>query len=264
MNKEDALLLGSLATIVVAETIKKRMKDSDSIVKKPVAPVSIIIPTYNEGIHIQQVCQSIRNQSIIKAYPDMFEIILVDSGSTDNTVQLATPYIDTIINAPRGKLTARNIGHNVAKGKIIWSVDGDCIYPENCLNTLLSDFNYPDVVAVIGSRLDDDYLPVFMQNWIYILDNLVGRTLIYPNRMSGHNCAYYKDMAGTFNENIDQLDIDQMIAEEETGFGEKLSKFGRIVYKINATCQHLGSERRICRLGIALSDKCNAIGSERF
>jgi glycosyltransferase involved in cell wall biosynthesis len=58
--------------------------------------VSLVIPVYNEGDSIAGLIKSIRGQSL---QPD--EIILVDGGSTDNTVQLI---LDSINNDPRFRI----------------------------------------------------------------------------------------------------------------------------------------------------------------
>ena len=50
--------------------------------------VSIIMPTYNRADHIKESIDSLVSQT----YKD-FEVIVVDDGSTDNTVNVLAPYI---------------------------------------------------------------------------------------------------------------------------------------------------------------------------
>ena len=69
------------------------------------------------------------NRVVIQEYPNFFDLVLVDSGSTDDTVKIAEHYVDKIINVPiRGKLTARNIGIDQAIGNLIVSADADCYF----------------------------------------------------------------------------------------------------------------------------------------
>lgn len=87
--------------------------------------VSIIIPTYNSGKYITQAIDSVLNQS----YRD-FEIIVVDDGSTDNTREVLSPYIENltikyIYQSNQGPGAARNKGIEVASGKFICFLDGD-------------------------------------------------------------------------------------------------------------------------------------------
>lgn len=217
----------------------------------PAAPVSIILPSFNEEQYIKYALISIKNQNLLKIYPSSFEFILVDSGSKDRTVKFAEPYVDRIIiSKRRGKLTARNLVTDLSAGKIIVSVDGDCFYPQNWLNTLLSPFSDPSTVAVSGSTVD--YSDPIVPGEIYTLGFLTSK-LLWPNRMSGRNSAYWKwafYQTGKFNEKVNQLNVEEMIEEEEIGFGNRLAGIGKVAYKFNATCMHLGGDKVACRRGI--------------
>jgi len=88
------------------------------------------------------------------------------------------------------------------------------------------------------------------------------------NRMVGRNSALYKHafyLAERFNEDIDQLSIWPIFNEEEKLFGQRLSKLGKIVYKLNASCYHLGGAKSIGRLigNKEFKDKMG-FGKERF
>jgi len=256
-----------VSSLTISDIIEYRMNNPDTKIQPPIDTISIIMASLNEERFIENCLLSIRNQTLIKEYPEFFEIILVDSGSEDRTVELARPYVDKIIYAPKGKLTARNLATDQANGNIIVSVDADCYYNQHWLNTLLSEFYDPNVVAVSGTAFDNNINLPFVQNFIYILDN-IGRTISYPNKMSGRNSAYYKQLfylTGRFNEKINQLDVDEMLKEEEYGFGNRLAKYGIVKYKINAATIHFGGYRGLCRIGFN-SDQCKTdkISIERF
>lgn len=57
---------------------------------------SLIIPTLNEAAHIQACLIA------LQALHDHAEIIIVDGGSHDNTVALATPYADKVWQSGQG------------------------------------------------------------------------------------------------------------------------------------------------------------------
>lgn len=258
---------GTLVALSTANAIESKQLNGDNNIEPPIDTVSIIIPSYNEEKYIKDNLLSLRNQSIVHKYPNLFEYILIDSNSTDKTVELAKPYVDTIIHAPKGKLTARNLATLYSKGNIIVSVDSDTIYPYDWLNTLLKPFiKIPDTVAVVGSTTDTiPYIP----KPLYILASALDRYIIHPTQMVGRNSAYYKHLfylTNQFNVNINQLDINQVLNEEEIKFGQRLSKYGKVIFQFNAGCIHLGGEKISCRWGLSDSKTCELYGinKERF
>lgn len=88
--------------------------------------VSIIIPAYNSENSIAQTIKSAEAQSWLNK-----EIIVIDDGSTDNTLRIAKTFesgILTVIHTDnRGVSTARNIGLQAAQGEYIQWLDADDI-----------------------------------------------------------------------------------------------------------------------------------------
>ena len=88
--------------------------------------LSIIIPIYNAEKYIYKCIESILNQTFSN-----FEIILINDGSTDKSVEICTEFamkdkrIKVIHSPNKGASNARNIGLNNAKGKWITFVDSD-------------------------------------------------------------------------------------------------------------------------------------------
>lgn len=71
-----------------------------------------------------------------------FEVILVDNGSTDNTVEVAKRYPVKIFSCTkRGQGAARNLGIAKARGEIICFTDSDIVVPENWLRKILEFFS---------------------------------------------------------------------------------------------------------------------------
>jgi len=264
-----------LGALTVNGFIERAMNNPDIETYKPIDTISIIVPSFNEEKFIKKSLSSIRGQSILNEYPEYFEIILVDSGSSDNTVPIAEPYIDRLITTKvRGKLTARNLATAHSYGNIIVSVDSDSYYPPFWLNTLLEPFNNTDnlqynsnIAGVVGSTYDPDIpgIPIPIRNFAEIAD----RKIIHPFQMVGRNSAYWKHsfyQTGLFNESINQMNVKEMVKEEEQGFGLRLSKLGKVVFKLNANCIHLGGQRIGCRLGTSDKNSCSTqkINIERF
>jgi glycosyltransferase involved in cell wall biosynthesis len=202
--------------------------DSTYPVTPPTAKVSVVVCAYNEESFIERTLQDIRSQNIIGQYPEMFEVIVVDNESTDNTVEIASQYADLVITAPRGKLNAKQRGIEVASGEIIVFLDADCVIGSNLLNLLLSHFRSPEVVAVSGG--------------MFLLGNDIGYTIvnIYGNQinsilkrlMIGGVSAVRKEAfyaVGGFRTDVDQFDRAAVAGEEEYGLMQKLRQYGQVV-----------------------------------
>lgn len=89
----------------------------------PVALVSIIIPVYNAGTYLHTAINSALEQTW-----EHTEIILVDDGSTDSSLQIIKSYGDKVIlcqQQNKGASSARNLGLKLAKGNFIQFLDAD-------------------------------------------------------------------------------------------------------------------------------------------
>lgn len=99
--------------------------------------ISIIIPVYNTEKYLDKCIQSI----LCQTYKEL-EIILVNDGSTDQSLQILEKYqmqdnrirIISVENGGQGR--ARNIGIEQATGEFIMFVDSDDWLSENCVETL--------------------------------------------------------------------------------------------------------------------------------
>ncbi|MHC5729153.1 MAG: glycosyltransferase family 2 protein, partial [Nostoc sp.] len=86
---------------------------------------SIIIPVYNASAYIEQSLASVFAQS----YGD-FEVIVVDDGSTDDTVDRVHKFchhqsLRYVYQTNAGPAAARNTGLQLAKGELIAFLDAD-------------------------------------------------------------------------------------------------------------------------------------------
>jgi len=109
--------------------------------------VSVLIPTYNRREYVVDAIQSV----IAQDYADM-EIIVVDDGSTDDTVAALEPYLSKIRlirTANQGPALARNVAMRAARGDYVAYLDSDDLYyPFKIkMQALLLD-SYPDVGMV--------------------------------------------------------------------------------------------------------------------
>jgi len=116
--------------------------------------ISIITPSYNQGKFIEQTIQSVLNQT----YKNI-EYILVDGGSTDNTMEIVDRYrnrIDMVISEKdKGQSDAINKGFKQATGELVgWINSDDILYPD-CIERIVELYNlHPGGSIYYGATLD--------------------------------------------------------------------------------------------------------------
>ncbi|MBY0376402.1 glycosyltransferase [Patescibacteria group bacterium] len=88
--------------------------------------VSIIVPVYNRQDNIDENIKSLLAQDYPK---DKYEIIIIDNGSTDRTLEIIKKHPVVLLEEKevRTSYAARNKGINFSKGEIIAFTDSDCI-----------------------------------------------------------------------------------------------------------------------------------------
>jgi rhamnosyltransferase len=109
--------------------------------------------TKNEGANIEACLDGVFSQKNVNA----FEVVLVDSGSTDDTVKIASRYpirIEQIQPHEFHHARTRNFAASFGTGNIVVNLSGDAIpASETWLCKLLENFSDPGVGAVYGRQL---------------------------------------------------------------------------------------------------------------
>ena len=117
--------------------------------------LSVLVVLKNEEDYIEMLLERLGNQSICKS---IYEIIIVDGLSTDNTLKLVKQYSEkkklniTIISNPKQTLPPGwNLGIQAARGDYILRIDGHTLIPEDFLENYLRLIEkQPDVECVGG------------------------------------------------------------------------------------------------------------------
>ena len=128
--------------------------------------VSIVTPSYNQGEFIEDTLLSVKNQD----YPNI-EHIVVDGGSTDNTLEILRKYenqynLKWISEPDEGQSDAVNKGFRMAKGEIIgWVNSDDGYFDISAISSVVKFFDkYDDADIIYGDvvRIDENNLILFI------------------------------------------------------------------------------------------------------
>jgi glycosyltransferase involved in cell wall biosynthesis len=123
--------------------------------------VSLYIPCYSAEKHIGRCIEGVLRQTLP---PD--EILIIDDGSTDKTVEVASKYPVRIIKheVNKGLAAARNTGVLNAKGEFVASIDVDCVPEPDWLERLINRFT-SDNIAGVGGRLIEKNVTTIANKW---------------------------------------------------------------------------------------------------
>jgi glycosyltransferase involved in cell wall biosynthesis len=123
----------------------------------PTLDVSVILPVHNEAGHLRAEVDRI--QAALEASPYSFEVIVVDDGSTDGSLDeladlAASGAIRVIRFAEnRGSGSARKAGTRAANGRVVIWTDADMTYPNDQMPALVKELDGYD--QVVGARTSE-------------------------------------------------------------------------------------------------------------
>lgn len=127
------------------------------------APVSVVIPAYNEALNINGMVLKIK-----ELHPD-YEILVVDDGSVDRTAQEARDAGARVVSHQRnmGNGAALKTGIRHASGEVVVLMDGDGQHRPEDIKTLLE--NIVENSLVVGARKEKGQANLFraFANWVY-------------------------------------------------------------------------------------------------
>jgi len=102
--------------------------------------ISVIIPALDEEASIARAIRSCR-----EAGPG--EVIVVDGGSRDRTVEIARARADAVIAAPPGRAAQMNAGAAVARGEVLLFLHADTLLPGGSVPAVLCALQDPGVIG---------------------------------------------------------------------------------------------------------------------
>jgi len=193
--------------LILARTREKAIQKAENFTPF----VCILIPCYNAGSAIEQ---KIKNTLEINYPKDKFQIITVESGSTDNTYSILSKYAAEgkikLVRQPQrlGKSSAINFGLEACDSDIIVMTDADARLDNDSVKEMVRNFADETVGAVVGnvtlipgdsvtSRMNHLFYKLFRQKlreWESRVDS--------ASFWSGELCAFRKSIIEKIDEDI--------------------------------------------------------------
>ena len=176
--------------------------------------ISVVIPSFNQGVFLERTLLSIINQ----IYPDV-EIIIIDGGSTDDTISIINKYEKYITywvsENDHGQSHALNKGFAKATGDIFaWQNCDDIFFPNAFYHVADQFMKLPGITVCYGNWYSiDENDDIIARNF-----SLKPRTPHSPyENMDAYNQTIFwrkevHDRFGEFDENLDQkMDCDMIV-----------------------------------------------------
>jgi len=212
----------------------------------PKKTVSVIVTGLNVQNTIEECIQSLLQQN----YPENeYEIIYIDGGSTDKTLEIVSNYPIRVLQERGGSpASGRNAGIKKAQGKIIAFTDADSIADKNWLNELLECYDTPEVAGVGGVILpypEKDYFPRVIGLLLPTFFGSAGarNPAIYPTkRFVDHNPTNNSSLLKQVLEEVGYFNEELKIAEDLELDLRIINKGYKLVYTPKAKVSHHGRQ----------------------
>ena len=150
--------------------------------------ISVVIPTYNRLPILKKCLLALEKQHLPNSNVAGYEIILVDDGSTDNTLEWLRvnkqqfPHLKIFQQNHQGAAAARNLGIDRATGDTIIFIDSDLVVTERFLQA------HTDALIAGKEKLNSDRL--FTYGWVINTCNFDNPTT-EPYKITDFSAAYF-------------------------------------------------------------------------
>jgi glycosyltransferase involved in cell wall biosynthesis len=203
--------------------------------------VSILIRAKNEERYIGKVLDVLFSQS----YAD-FEVILVDSGSTDNTIEIAGKYPVKIHEIKPEEFTwgySLNFGFQRSKGEYVVCLSAHSLpLSEDWLETLISNFDDDNVAAVMCNTLPWPDCNPFDRR------GLLKKFNMPKQEISDNSCFIFGNVASAIRKSLwEKVHFDETLSYcEDEDWMRKVKKLNyKVIYEPMAKVYHSHNETLI-------------------
>jgi rhamnosyltransferase len=190
--------------------------------------ISVIIPTFNAQNYLPRLLESLQNQTVD------FELIIIDSSSTDNTLQIAKKYTKNIITIKKEEFdhgATRTKAATNATGDIVVFLTQDALPASNDAIEKLTNIliKNKDVGAVYGRQLPKNDASIFGEHLRYF--NYPEKSYIKELKDKdrfGLKCAFFSDSFSAYKKEVlEELNY----FKEGTIVGEDMHIVARMLLK---------------------------------
>jgi rSAM/selenodomain-associated transferase 2 len=143
-----------------------------SSMKENKPQISIIIPVLNEEDYIRKVLVTIRENTTSKSIK---EVLVIDGGSTDNTVKEALDLGVQVIPAAKGRAKQMNKGAQMATGNLLYFLHVDTLPPKGFDSHILNTFSKGFEAGCFKLRFDSQNKFLRFFAWCTRINHLICR-----------------------------------------------------------------------------------------
>jgi len=207
-----AAFFGIFSSSIYLLTFYENKEKISSPVAKKLLKSSIIVPAFNEEGRIKRTVESILNLNYPK---ELLEIILVDDGSTDNTLNemmnFASGNIRVLHKKNGGKASALNLGMKKSSGEIIVSLDADSFVDKDALIRMMGHFENEKCMAVTPSMKIWDpktilqkiqYVEFMFGIFLRKMSAFLGCINVTPGPFSAYRKSFFQKYGGYDEDNL--------------------------------------------------------------
>lgn len=203
--------------------------------------LSIIIPVKNEAANLEKCLRSIRDARSVDL---SYEILVIDNGSTDNTVDVANKYQATVFVVPDITVAGlRNYGAEHASGEILAFLDADCTVEPNWFDSIVP-YVTDSTVNCFGSPPGIPSRSTWVQRCWYQIrkKGLPTDPPVKVEWLESMNLFVRRDVFNAVN----GFDI-RLITCEDYDFGVRLKEYGDIICDPGIQAVHHGEAQTVKR-----------------